>query len=94
MRAHALVPVGSDGLSFAMNNNPTNYVGDYAWLADDILVGSTTAPPEAQAYTRNFGSPLATQKTLTATAGASTTNSDNAASYNNAGAYGSSGNTS
>ena len=80
MRAHALVPVGSDGLSYAYNNNPTNYVGDYAWLADDILVGSTTAPPEAQAYTRNFGSPLATQKTLTANAGASTTNNDNAGS--------------
>ena len=80
MRAHALVPVGSDGLSYVYNNNPTNYVGDYAWLADDILVGSTTAPPEAQAYTRNFGAPLATQKTIAAIPGASTTNSDHAAS--------------
>ena len=94
MRAHALVPVGSDGLSYVMNNNPTNYVGDYAWLADDILVGSTTAPPEAQGYTRNFGSPLATQKTLAATPGASTTNSDNAASTGSGGTGSNGGTTS
>ncbi len=90
MRAHALVPVGSDGLSYAMNNNPTNYVGDYLWTANDLLGGGSSAAPEAQGFSRNFGTSLTTQKTLAATPGASTTNSDNAGS---AGAYSSSGNT-
>ncbi len=92
MRAHALVPVGSDGLSYAMNNNPTNYVGDYLWTANDLLGGGSSAPPEAQGYSRNFDTNLTTQKTLAATPGASTTNSDNAASAGSgAGAYGSNG---
>ena len=92
MRAHALVPVGSDGLSYAFNNNPTNYVGDYSWTANDLLGGGSSAAPEAQGFSRNFDTSLTTQKTLAATAGASTTNSDNAASAGSgAGAYGSNG---
>ncbi len=95
MGAHALVPVGSDGLSYAFNNNPTNYVGDYLWTANDLLGGGSSAAPEAQGFSRNFDTSLTTQKTLAATAGASTTNSDNAASAgSNAGAYSSSGTTS
>ena len=80
MRAHALVPVGSDGLSYAMNNNPTNYVGDYLWTANDLLGGGSSAAPEAQGFSRNFDTSLTTQKTLAATPGSSTTNSDHAAS--------------
>ena len=94
MGAHALVPVGSDGLSYAFNNNPTNYVGDYLWQVDDLLGGGSSAPPEAQAFSRNFGSPLDTQRTLAATPGASTTNSDNAASAGSGGTGSSSGTTS
>ncbi len=92
MRAHALVPVGSDGLSYAFNNNPTNYIGDYSWTANDLLGGGSSAAPEAQGFSRNFDTSLTTQKTIAATAGASTTNSDNAGSAgSNAGAYGSNG---
>ena len=92
MRAHALVPVGSDGLSYAMNNNPTNYVGDYLWTWNDLLGGGSSAAPEAQGFTRNVGAPLATQTTYAATAGSSTTNSDHAGSFNSE-TYSSSGNT-
>ncbi len=93
MRAHALVPVGSDGLSYAMNNNPTNYIGDYLWTATDLLGGGSSAAPEAQGFSRNVGAPLATQTTYAATAGSSTTNSDHAGSFNSEN-YGSSGTTS
>ena len=72
--AYALVPVGADGLGFALGGTATNLVGDYLISAGDDLLGSgSDNPPGAESFTRGYGTPLSSQTTLPAPAGAAAT---------------------
>ena len=74
-KAQALVPVGSDGLAFAMYNSPTNSVSDYMPMGhDDLLSGGTMNIPGAETLHRGYTTGLATQQTLPSPAGAASTN--------------------
>ena len=74
--AYALVPVGADGLGFALGGTATNLVGDYLISAGDDLLGSGSYnPPGAESFTRGYGTSLSSHTTLPAPAGAAATDS-------------------
>ena len=76
-QAQALVPVGSDGLAFAMYNSPTNSVSDYMPMGhDDLLSGGNTTVPGAETLQRGYTIGLATQQTLPSPAGTPSTNTN------------------
>ena len=76
--AYALVPVGADGLAFALGGTATNLVGDYLISTGSDLLGSgSDNPPGAEGLTRGWGTQLTSQQTLASPPGAATTNLNN-----------------
>ena len=63
--AYALVPVGADGLAFALGGTATNLVGDYLISTGSDLLGSGDGNPAgAEGLTRGWGTQLTSQQTL------------------------------